>query len=309
MVATERYADGRLTNLLDNFRRSRLVADASLARFAELVARADRRSASWRAEAIILLLAWSWAGLVTNWTLNLAGVDWDGRAAGDGFVLTWAGIYQLAVSSPLFIFLVFRWVWRFMVWTALLAGIARLDLRLNSHNPDRAAGLGFMTVFPQIFLGFIFAISCVVATAMIKEIHIDNVAADDVWLAMAAWIVICVFWFIGPLMVFVLPLNGAQEKAILDFSRISTLHHLDLEERLGEVPERDADSRHALAPDFSVASGLNSLLQSVNSQRLAPVSAATVKLVVLAAALPLIPVVLTLVPFFDLVRWLFGKVV
>ena len=60
---------------------------------------------------------------------------------------------------------------------------------------------------------------------------------------------------------------------------------------------------------LTVALVLTGAMIAVNSQRLAPVSAATVKLVVLAAALPLIPVVLTLVPFFDLVRWLFGKVV
>jgi hypothetical protein len=95
---------------------------------------------------------------------------------------------------------------------------------------------------------------------------------------------------------------------MLEFGRYATRHHLALGERLASEANHDDDARRATAPDLSLASNLNSLLQSVRQQGVVPVSASTVKEVLIAAAIPLIPVVLTLIPFLDLLKWIFKKI-
>ncbi len=309
MIATERYADRRLNLLLDNFSRAGLVAEDGLPAYHEALARADRRSASALAELVILGLAFAWTIEVASFTIHLAGATWQGTLVGGQVSLSWAGWYDFFFSSTLFLFLALRWLWRFLVWTLLLFAISRLPLRLLSHNPDRAAGLGFLTIFPTIFTGFTFAISCVVSSNMLKDLAYQSHSPDTVWLAMAAWLVLCVVVFVGPLLVFVGPLAAAQENALLEFGRYATLHHLALGDRLAAQASHEDDARRATAPDFSLASNLNSILQSVRQQNLVPVSAGTVKQVVLAAAIPMIPVVLKLIPFLELVQWLFRKIV
>ncbi len=308
MVYTERHANMRLALLVDNFSRAKLVADNGLQSYQEALVKADRRSSSWLAEASILILAFAWTTTVSDYSISIAGMNWQGSLQGSEILLTWAGRYELTVSSTLFLFLALRWLWRLLVLSNLLYAISRLPLRLMSHNPDRAAGLGFLTIFPSIFTGFAFAIGCVLSSSMLKELAYNSHDPNTVWFTMAGWLVICLAWLIGPLLVFVGPLSDAQEKAMLEFGRYATRHHLALGERLASEANHDDDARRATAPDLSLASNLNSLLQSVRQQGVVPVSGSTVKQVLIAAAIPMIPVVLTLIPFLDLLKWIFRKI-
>lgn len=309
MVATERYADGRLNLLLDNFPRAGIVAKEGLPAFREVVAKADRRSSSALAEALILIAAYAWTSTVSEYAIGIAGTNWQGAFVEGKAVSSWAGVYEIFISSTLFLFLALRWIWRFFVWTSLLYAISKLPLRLMSHNPDRAAGLGFLTIFPSIFSGFVFAISCVVSSSMLKELAYNPHSPDTVWITIAIWLVICVAWLVSPLLVFIGPLWMAQEKAMIEFGRYTTLHHLALGERLAAEVSPEDDARRAAAPDFSLASNLNSFLQSVQQQGMVPISAGSVRQVVLAAGIPMIPVVLTLIPFLELIQWLFRKII
>ena len=105
-------------------------------------------------------------------------------------VLSWAGEYARFISNPLFLFLVLRWLWRFAVWTLLLSAISKLSLRLTPMHPDKTAGLGFLTIYPGIFSGFIFALSCVVAAAVIKELQLVTHSQELVWFFLGGWLVI-----------------------------------------------------------------------------------------------------------------------
>lgn len=309
MVATERYADGRLRLLLGNFARAGLIAENSLAAYREAVAKADRRSSSALAEGLLLFGAFVWTSTLSDYAISIAGATWQGTGVGGHIVLSWAGWYEILVSSTLYAFLVLRWLWRFLVWTTLLYAISRLDLRLMSHNPDRAAGLGFLTIFPSIFTGFTFAASCVVSSSILKEIAYKSHNPDQIWMAIAAWLVFCVMWFVGPLLVFVGPLSAAQEAALIEFGRFATRHHIALAERLANADSHDDDARRAAAPDISIASSLVSIIQAVRQQQLVPVESGSVKQVILAAGIPMIPVVLTLIPFLELVQWMFKKII
>jgi len=309
MVATERYADGRLNLLLDNFVKARLVVQEGLPAYRDALSKADRLSSSVLAEAIMLACAIAWTTTVSDYAISIAGANWQGTFVAGEVVLSWAGWYEVIFSSTLFVFLAVRWMWRFFVWTNLLYAISRLPLRLVSHNPDRAAGLGFLTIFPTIFTGFIFAMGCVIASSVLKELTYQSHPPETVWLAIAAWMIVCVGWFVGPLLVFIWPLSTAQEKAMLEFGRYATLHHLALDDRLAAQVGHGEEDRRAAAPDFSLASSLNSILQSVRQQGMVPVNAGTLKQVVLAAGIPMIPVVLTLIPFIELLKWMFRKIV
>ena len=50
-------------------------------------------------------------------------------------------------------------------------------------HTDRATGQGLLSIYPSIFSGFIFALSCVVASAMIEDIHVAHPGANRLPLA------------------------------------------------------------------------------------------------------------------------------
>jgi hypothetical protein len=306
MIATERYAAGRIDLLTRQFREARLVPDGSLPTFAAALATADRRSSSGVAEAAILAVALLVSGLSARYAAAIAGSSWEGAAVAGGVALSWAGSAAALVSNPLFLFLVLRWIWRFVVWTVLLYRISRLPLQLTPLHPDRSAGLGFLALYPGIFSGFVFALSCVVASSFLKELGLVRHSPETVWFALAGWLAISLVLFFGPLLVFLRPLYTARERALLEYGRLANQHHLAFHRKwIGEARGGEALMGSS---DPSSTSDLNASVQAVREMRVLPVDGPALVQHLVAAGVPLLAVVAGQIPLGDLVKLIVGAI-
>lgn len=304
MVATERYADGRFIILAQHFREARLLSGDSLPAFESALAIADRRTSSTLAEAVIIAIALIWPGFVASFTVELAGSSWEGMLVGGDVVLSWAGETARFLSTPLFLFLVLRWLWRFLVWGVLLYRVSRLPLQLTPLHPDRAAGLGFLAIYPSVFSGFVFALSCVVASSFLKDLSLERHDPATVWIAIAGWLVITLIMFLGPLLVFSPTLYAVRERALLDYGRLASQHHLAFHQKW----IREARSGEDLmgAPETSSAADLNASVEVAQAMRVVPIDLIAVIQLVVAAGIPMLAVVATQIPLGDLAKWLVG---
>jgi hypothetical protein len=307
MVATERYADGRVILLTRQFKEAQLIGENGGPGLVSALDAADRRSSSAIAELVILLVALGWSVFIARYTVEISTVAWEGRSVNGQVVLSWAGAAAAFLGNPLFLFLALRWIWRFIVWATLLNRIARLPLQLAPTHPDRCAGLGFLAIFPSIFIGFVFALSCVISASMLKEIGVQEVDGQVVWLAITVWIVLCLVLVLGPLLVFVRPLYLARERALLDYGRLASRHHLAFQRKWIGGPEAvDADEASG---DPNLASSLSGSVAAARSMRVLPLERMAVMQLAIAAALPMLAVVSTQVPLMDIAKWIFGKIV
>ena len=221
-------------------------------------------------------------------------------------VLSWAGEAARFVSNPLFLFLTLRWIWRFLVWTALLYRISRLPLQLTPLHPDRSAGLGFLAIYPSIFSGFVFALSCVIASNFLKELALVRHSPETVWFALAGWLAMILVLFLGPLLVFARPaLRGARAGA----ARVRPPCQ-SASSRLPSQVDRGGEKRRG-------AHGLSRSLLGIGSERerasraelrVVPIDRAVVVQLVVAAGIPLLAVVATQVPLADLAKWILGTI-
>jgi hypothetical protein len=307
MVATERYADGRVILLTRQFQEAQLIGADGRSGLASAMGDADRRSSSAVAELVILLVALGWSVLIARYTVEVSAYAWEGRTLNGEIDLSWAGEAAAFVSNPLFLFLAFRWIWRFIVWATLLNRIARLPLQLAPTHPDHCAGLGFLAIFPSIFIGFVFALSCVISASMLKEIAVHDVAGQKVWLAIAVWIGLCLVLVLGPLLVFVRPLYLARERALLDYGRLASWHHLAFQRKWIGGPEGSGTDDTSGNPDL--AASLSGSVAAARSMSVVPLDRMSVMQLAIAAALPMLAVVSTQVPLMDIAKWMFDKIV
>jgi len=306
MVATERYADGRLELLARQFRTAGLVTDDGLPAFRAALASADRYSSSTLAEVVLGAVALIWSGLSTRFAVELAGSSWEGTAVANGVGLSWAGMAALLVSNPLFLFLTFRWIWRFLLWSALLFRVSRLQLKLTPLHPDRSAGLGFLAIYPSIFGGFVFALSCVVASSMMKDLSLQQHSTQTVWFALGGWLVVCLVLFLGPLVVFSRTLYDVRERAYFEYGCLANQLHLAFHRTWIEEGRNGAELVDR--GDVSSAADLNALVEAVRDQRIVPVDKLAVVQLLTAAGVPLLAVVATQVPLTELLKWIAGAV-
>lgn len=304
MIATERYADRRLILLARHFREAQLLPPSALGAFQAALARADRRAGSAIAEGLILVVVFALAGLSAVVEVDISGAGWEGEVVNGHVRLSWAGVAARYFSTPLFMFLVLRWIWRCLVWTALLFRLSRLPLQLMPLHPDQCAGLGFLTIYPSIFSGFVFALSAVVAASFVEDMGHLHHSAMTIWVGLGVWVALCLALVMGPLLVFAPRLYWARERALLEYGRLASQHHLAFHQKwilAGRHGEELIGSG-----DPSAASDLNGIMAGLGQLRLIPVDLPTLIQLLIAIGAPLLAVVLTQIPLVRLLGWLFG---
>lgn len=306
MLATERFADGRITLLMRYFADSNLLREEVRHKFAEAMVQADRRSSSATAEVLILAIALAWSITMTRYVSGLEVTGWEGYLDNSSIRLSWAGEATAFISNPLFLFLGFRWIWRFLVWAALLFRIAGLPLQLMPLHPDRAGGLGFLTIFPTIFSGFVFALGCVAAATMNKALAYATYSQQAIGLAIAAWLVFMLVLVFGPLLAFVRPLYMARERALLQYGRLAHNHHLGFHRKW--LDEGGSGEELLGSADPSSVSDLNASVQAALEMKIFPVTRTAVLQIAVVAGIPFLGVALAQMRFVDLVSLMLGAI-
>lgn len=306
MLATERLADQRLGQLIREFWQSRVIAGEARKSFFEVVRATDRASSSALAQALILAIALVAAGRTTDFDLAVEQMGWEGREVTTGAVLSWAGLAARWFSIPVFQFLVMMWLWRLVVWTQLLFRISRLPLQLVPLHPDRVAGLGFLGVFPGIFRGFVFALSCVVASLLLKDLQADAGHSVELLRKLAiVWVGCVLVLFVAPLCVFYVPLYELRERELGGNARRVNHWFREFHERWidgNEDAPVDPRSRPSLGD-------LNSAIETLQGMRAVPIDRAAVIQLLVAALAPLVVVGATQIPLKQMLGNIMGFVI
>jgi hypothetical protein len=79
---------------------------------------------------VALLVAYTVSYGIVMMDLAMEPTSWLATMRDGAPHLSLAGWWCLLVSLPLFLFLLARWIWRFIVWSLLLRDLTKLDLQL-----------------------------------------------------------------------------------------------------------------------------------------------------------------------------------
>jgi len=301
LLLIEPVADARLALLVREFTKGGLVPEGRVEEFRATLREAHRSRDSGAAEAVLAVVALGGGLAWAPAAIRAAGSSWIGTVAADGTAgISPAGWWAGAVSVPIAIFLLLRWLWRYAIWVRMLRRISRLDLRLVATHPDRCGGLAFIGQFPAAFTGFAFAASAVLAAALARLFVWGGSRVEDLQWAVAAWSLGIVGLFVLPLAAFVPPLRAVKHRSLLDFAALSLRHNRAFERRWidGSTPaeellgSQDTSSLADLATGYAAAKAMRAI----------PVVAEGVVPVVLAVALPLACAIATQVPVRTMLR-------
>jgi hypothetical protein len=304
LVLADVAVAGRLRAALRQFVRAKLVAPGAMPGFYAAINAARRQVDSVSAELIALAIAYgnSWAAVQR--ALENDRSTWHTVPSASGESLSLAGWWSALVSVPLFQFLFLRWLYRGFVWTWLLARIARLDLRLVATHPDRAGGLGFLSVGQAGFAILVLAASTSLASVLADEVLYQNAVVKSFYPTMAAFGVLALLILLAPLLAFAPRLGRLKRAALEEYGALSSRHDAAFREKwVAACPAPDAESLLGNEDPSSLAD-LATGYERVRALRPIPVDAAAVVPLVLAALLPMIPVIALEVPLKDILKGL-----
>jgi hypothetical protein len=222
---SEQQIEYGLNGKLGQLVRAPILAPDSFEAAASAVVRALRLRDSRAAEIVCLGLAI--VGTLV-WLSRLTTSDnssWAVQIAGDSARLTLAGWWSVICSAPLFYFLLFRGLWRYIVWALLLWRIASLKLRLVATHPDGKGGLAFLAEYPNAYSMFVFGISSGFAITVVRHVFEANISSVTFGYIVTAWLAIVFAFFAFPLLAFSKPLAELKDRSAEVLGAQATRYH------------------------------------------------------------------------------------
>ncbi len=217
---------------------------------------------------------------VTSWALHLD----DGEVEE-----TFAGMWFLLVTAPMVSFLLYRWMWRFIVWSYFLFRVSRLKLELFASHSDQAGGLGIIGYGQNLF-GFIFFImATLLSSELSSNLLYEGEKLVDVKLFVLVFIAISIIVITAPLLFFSNKLVSLKRRALAEYGELQQQISRDFHHHwIDEKSKRLVDSIHP-----SSMADYSAVYEVVSSIRIVPINPKSV--IVLAAVLlvPFLPLALT----------------
>ncbi len=290
----------RLREVTANFVTAGLVRVDQRARFADMIADAVRFRDSRVAELVVLGAAY-----VTTYTALSrgplqSGSTWHAPGAHD---LTPVGCWYAFVSLPLFQFLLYRWLWRMVVWTRFLRWVSTLDLQLTPTHPDRAGGLGFLGKACVPFGALLFAASTVVSSAIGTRVLFGGARLESFQMSYAALFVVALAVFAGPLLLFAPTLMALKHRGLVEYGTLASRYTQLFHRKWVEVAEATEESVLGTA-DIQSLADLGNSFELIRKMRVLPIQLVDFAAMALPGVLPAIPLAATVMPVREIVKGL-----
>lgn len=216
-----------------------------------------------------------------------------------GTTITLAGWWYIVVSMPILLFLLLRWAWVFVLWAGFLFRVSRLDLELTATHPDRAGGLGFLGWGLASFSLILMAVSAVLSGSFAREIIHRGSSLDSLKYHVIVFVVLAIVIVHAPLLAFAGKQARCRFRGLLDFGTLIWRHDREFDEKWVKTVNTSQQSLLGSA-DTSSLVNLGLAFEHVDQMRFIPLDKKAVVALLLAALIPMIPLVGTAIPLTEI---------
>lgn len=302
----ESVFDPRAAAFVQTLVRSGVVPESALPVLENEASRIMRWKDAWLPEAVCLLAAVLFS--LTGVQLHLSGATSAldvGHTMSD---LTWTAWWYWGICLTLFRFLMFRWLWRLGLWCCFLWRISKLQLDLVPSHPDYAAGLGTLEIVQTQFMPLVLAISVVQSASLAGEISSGALVFEAIYPSMAFLLIVNAVLFLGPLFIFSPKLWACRLKGLSDYTVLGASYVRRFDRKwLGATPPTETELLGT--PDLQSLADLGNSVEIVRNMRWVPMSLRLTRDIVIAALLPMVPLLVLKFPVAELAEKFFTRLV
>ena len=209
------------------------------------------------------------------------------------------------VALPVFQFLVYRTLWRWVIWARLLWQLSRLRLNPIAIHPDLAGGLSFLSMPSAAFAYVVVGMSAAQAGVWANKVLTAGANVMSFKWPLLVFTVAAVVVALGPLLVFVGHLWRCRFTGKILYADLATDYTRLFHARWIEERQRGELLGSA---DIQSLADLGNSYEVVTRTRLFPFTPLTIALIAAAAIAPAIPVALLRIPLTELLTKVGGAV-
>lgn len=304
LIAAELLVHRQVRFMLGQFIDRDVITEKVLPAFKRVIDAAVKMRNSIPAELILLLLAFAGGHYIWSTVSVLETVttgSWYAATDSAATHPTMAGYWYIFISRPLFQFIAYRWYYRILIWTWVLWRTSRLELNLIPTHPDRACGLGFLALSSVLFAPLIMAHGALFSGVIANAIFYAGAKLPHFMTLILGIVLFVQMIVLGPLFVFTSSLLQAKRTGIRDYGILASKYvgEFDLKWVRGGA---SGDERLIGSSDLQSLADLANSFQVVQGIRSVPFDKDTLIQVFLFVLIPMLPLVLTMFSFEDLIK-------
>ena len=306
LIVAELVVHQRMRFIVPQFLERNLIPESAKPRFDAAIASAFRLRNSVLAEVLLIAFVYS-VGVLFLWRQYVAitTATWYGVPTTEGLKLSVTGLWYTYVSLPLFQFLLVRWYYRMFIWMRFLWQVSRIQLSLIPTHPDRVGGLGFLANTVYAFIPLAVAHGALLAGLIANRIFYVGAALPEFKVEITILVVFLLFLVLGPLLVFAPQLAQAKRVGNREYGALAEryVREFDAKWLRGGAPVEEPLVGSA---DIQSLADLANSFEVVRTMQIAPITRDALIRLVAATLAPIVPLALTMMPFEELLKKLFG---
>ncbi len=268
-----------------------------------IVARGERLRDAWWVELALATLAIA-GGQLALWQVTGSG----GMFYGGQHVGTWSfpRVWYSLVALPVVQFVMFRWLWRWMIWCFMLVRISRLPLAALATHPDHAAGLAPLAAPITGLAVFVLATSSVLAGAWGTELVAHRTTVQALVPGFLTYLAIVTAIAILPLLLFCTHLFRARRVTLLEYSEFAHQYMKRFHERW--VASKHDPDEFLGTSDIQSLADIGSAFEVIETTRIVVFGPRQLVELWLFAAVPMLPLLANVLTFQQVAKRLFTTV-
>jgi len=302
LLISEVGIDHRLRITAKHFLKSGLVTEAELPTFEAVIQKVTGLRDRVLPEIVILVVAYLPSLTVHNSEILMNTMpSWHFVQAPSGETLSYAGWWFCLISIPVYRFLLLRWVWRMYLWAFFLCRVSRLNLVLIPTHPDMAAGMGFLSGAQLKFSPITIACGAVVAGQMGNAIAYEGATVAGLKFVIIAYSSLATLALVAPLLLLLPTLLPVKRRGLLEYGALAAGYTQTFDAKWNHGGRLEGDALLGSSDIQSLADMGNSFA-IVRGMRVVPIDKLTLIGLAIAAALPMVPVLILGTPADQLIR-------
>ncbi len=305
LILAEDPIGGRSRLVATQFLDSGLISDRDAVAYERAMQTGLRLVDSWFAELLILALSALMSWLSVQTVMAEPALFWFERATPAGTTLSTAGWWNFGVANPIFMFLLLRWLWRYVIWWWFLARTARLDLRLTGTHPDRMGGLGFVAYHQSVFCLITMSVACGLSAMAATRILHHLATLKDYQTPIIAITAFSITFGVAPLLVFTRPLLVAKRAGWGRYTRLASEYVWRFEQKWMPGP---ASEELLGTSDIQSLADIGGSFERMVTMRSFAIDRRLMMSFLFAAAVPMLPLLLTMMSPKEIIKILFQTV-
>jgi hypothetical protein len=211
-----------------------------------------------------------------------------------------AQIWYATIALPMFQFFVLRWLWRWAIWTYMLARLSAKPIATLATHPDRAAGIDFLDWPIDAFTVFALGMATVLAGAWGTELIDGHVTVQALVPSAIIYIALVIVLACGPLIPFTRHLYRARVSGLAAYTPFANTYVREFDNKwIGGQP---ASGSALGSNDIQALNDLGGAFQVVVKTRLFVCGLDQLRDLLLATLIPMLPLVLAFVPLTKLFK-------